>query len=144
MDLDAAAKKSYQNRELRPTRRCICDPDSVLSSPCLAPDFLGAIAGETYLDRLQPCSIGAGGGFHTLINLACMAKDRIVNRRDLPHPPESAVWAILHPAAAGIRGVTVALCSQKAVIGRAPAWNCSRSKDIPSSIPAVFSAEEGS
>src|SRR5215469_9307120 len=72
-----------------------------------------------------------------------MAKDRIVDRRDLPDPSESAVWAVLHLAFAGFRGITAALCSQKAGIGRAPTWNRSRSKDIPSIIPAVLSAEEG-
>ena len=72
-----------------------------------------------------------------------MVKDRIVDRRDLPPPPESPVWAILHPAPAGIHRVAVALCAQKAGIGRAPAWNCSRSKDIPSLTPAVLSAEKG-
>lgn len=45
-----------------------------------------------------------------------MAKDRIVDRRDLPPPPESPVWAVLHRAPAGIRGVTVALCSQKGIL----------------------------
>ena len=69
MDLDAAAKRPYQNREVRPSHRCVCVPDSVLGSPCVTSDCLGAIAGETYLDRFQPRSIGAGGIFHTFVNL---------------------------------------------------------------------------
>jgi len=64
MDLDAAAKRPYQNGEGRPSRRCVCVLDFVLGSPCVAADCLGAIAGETYLDRFQPRSIGAGGIFH--------------------------------------------------------------------------------
>jgi len=64
-----SGKRPYQNREIRPTRRCICVLDSVLGSPCVAPDFFGAIVGETYLDRLQPRCIGAGGVFPTFVNL---------------------------------------------------------------------------
>ena len=69
MDMDAAAKDHIKIEKIQPSRRCVCVLDSVLGSPCVASDCLGAIAGETYLDRFNLALLVPGGIFHTFVNL---------------------------------------------------------------------------